>query len=57
MQQLEQNHCPLVEPIPSVVELLNQQQVLQRDTNAIISKFSELQTQYTNGNFLADLQT
>ena len=31
---------------PSVIELLNQQQTLHRDTMTVTSKLSELQTQY-----------
>ena len=42
---------------PCVTELFKQQQALQRDTNALISKFSYLQTQYKNDHFLANLQT
>ena len=44
MTQVEQSSTSRNDP--SVVELFNQQQALQRDTNTIISKFSELQIQY-----------
>ena len=42
---------------PSVVELPDQQQTLQRDLTAVISKLSDIQPQHKNDNFLADLQT
>ena len=41
----------------SVIELFNQQQALKGNTNALISKFYDLQTQYKNDHFLANLQT
>ena len=41
----------------SVIDLINQQQVLQRDTTAAITKLFELQTQFKNDHFLADIQT
>ena len=41
---------------PLVVELLNQQQVLQEDIPAVISKLPELQTKHKNDHFLANLQ-
>ena len=42
---------------PSAMEIFIQQQAIQRDANAIISKFSELETQYKNNHFLADVHT
>ena len=42
---------------PSIIELFNQQQAIQRDTNTIISKFFDLQAQYKNDHFSANLQT
>ena len=39
---------------PSTVELSSQQQAIQRDTNAIISKFSN--SSIKNDHFLADIQ-
>ena len=57
-----QNSIIRAEPIsiswtnPSVVELLHQQEALQKDTTAIISMLSELQTQHKNDNFLVDSQ-
>ena len=39
---------------PSVDELLNKQQVLQKDTTAVVYKLSELQTLHKSDHFLAD---
>ena len=40
---------------PSIIELFNQQQAIERDTNGLISKVSDFQSQYKNDDFLADL--
>ena len=42
--------------ILSVVELLRQQQALQRDPTVAISKVSDLLTQHNNDYFLVDVQ-
>ena len=39
----------------SLIDLLNHQQALQKDTTVIISKLSDLQIQYKNALFFADL--
>ena len=42
---------------PSVVEILNQQQALQKDTTFVISKLSDLQIEHKDDHFLVELQT
>ena len=39
-----------------MIELFDQQQALQRDTKATISKFLEIWIQYKNDHFLANLK-
>ena len=39
----------------SLLELLYEQQTLQRNTTAVITRLSELQTQHKNVHFLTDL--
>ena len=61
MSQLENTeihagHLSTSRTNPSVIEISNQQQVLHRNTNPLISN-SKLHTQYQNDHFLAGIQT
>ena len=43
--------------ISSLIDLLNHQQAMQKDTTAVIFKLSHLQSKYKNNHFLVNLQT
>ena len=47
----QDGHLSTSKTDPSSIELFNQEQALQRDTNTLTSKLTELQTQYKNYHF------